>query len=92
MCKLHAVLTALVFSSYLQLAAQETIVQRCHAPHDPFDNQVMPEQFKIPDLPKTARQVTPSSTRPMHYPVRETYTHDPIPRAYVLHRIFVIHR
>jgi len=45
---LHAVLTVLVFLSCLQLAAQETIAERCHAPRDPFDNQPMPEQFKIP--------------------------------------------
>ena len=57
MRRLHALLTVLVLSSCLQLAAQETIAERCHAPHDPFDDQPMPEQFKILDVPKTARQV-----------------------------------
>jgi hypothetical protein len=42
----------------LQLSAQETRAERCHAARDPFDNQPMPEQFKIPDAPKTARQVS----------------------------------
>jgi hypothetical protein len=41
-----------------QLSAQEKLAERCHAPHDPFDNQPMPEQFNIPDAPKTARQVS----------------------------------
>jgi len=58
MRSLHAVLTVLFFSCCLRLPAQETIPERCHAPHDPFDNQPMPEQFKIPDAPKTARQVS----------------------------------
>jgi hypothetical protein len=58
MRKLHVVLTVLVFSCCLQLAAQETIAERCHAPRAPFDNQPMPEQFKIPDAPKTARRVS----------------------------------
>ena len=58
MRSLHAVLTVLVFSCCLRLAAQETIPERCHTPHDPFDNQPMPEQFEIPDTPRTARQVS----------------------------------
>jgi hypothetical protein len=56
--KLHAVLTVFIFFSYLQLAAQETVAERCHAPHVSFGNQPMPEQFKIPDAPKTARQIS----------------------------------
>src|SRR5208282_153259 len=40
-----------------KLSARETMAERCHAPCDAFDNQPMPEQFKIPDAPKTARQV-----------------------------------
>ena len=55
---LHAVLTVLVFSCCLRLPAQETIPERCYPPHAPFDNQPMPEQFKIPDAPKTARRVS----------------------------------
>jgi hypothetical protein len=35
-----------------QLSAQEKLAERCHAPHDPFDNQPMPEQFNIPTLRK----------------------------------------
>ena len=60
MRKLHAVLTVFIFfsSSCLQLVAQETVAERCHAPHDAFGDQPMPEQFKIPDVPKTARQVS----------------------------------
>jgi hypothetical protein len=58
MRKIHAVLTALVLSSYVQLAAQETIAEKCKASRAPFENQPMPEQFKIPDVPKTARQVS----------------------------------
>jgi hypothetical protein len=57
MRKLHSVLTALVLSSCLQLAAQETIPEKCKASRAPFDSQPMPEQFEIPDAPKTARQV-----------------------------------
>jgi hypothetical protein len=57
MRKRHAVLTVLVFWSCFQVAAQETIAERCHAPRDAFDSQPMPEQFEIPDAPKTARQV-----------------------------------
>ena len=57
MRKLHAVLTALALSSCLQLTAQEPVPEKCHAPRDAFSNQVMPEQFKAPDVPKTARQV-----------------------------------
>jgi hypothetical protein len=56
--KLHAVLTALVLSSYLQRVAQETIPGRCKVSRAAFDNQPMPEQFKILDVPKTARQVS----------------------------------
>jgi hypothetical protein len=56
--KLHAVLTALVLSSDLQLVAQETIPGRCNVSRAAFDNQPMPEQFKILDVPKTARQVS----------------------------------
>ena len=55
---LHAMITVLVFSCCLQLSAQETTTERCHAPRDPFDNQPMPEQFKVPEAPKTARQVS----------------------------------
>jgi PBP1b-binding outer membrane lipoprotein LpoB len=58
MGKLHNVLTAFVISSCLQLAAQDTVAERGHAPHDPFDNQPMPEQFKMPNVPKTARQAS----------------------------------
>ena len=54
---LYGVLTVLVVSCCVHLAAQETIAQRCHAPRDPFVNQPMPDQFKIPDAPKTARQI-----------------------------------
>src|SRR5882762_4179245 len=55
---LLAVLTALVLSSCPQLAAQETIAKRCKASREPFWNQPMPEQFNIPDAPKTARRVS----------------------------------
>ena len=58
MRKLCTALTTLVLSSCLHVAAQEKIGEKCHAPRDPFGNQPMPEQFKIPDAPKTARQVT----------------------------------
>jgi hypothetical protein len=58
MCSLHAVLAVLVFSCCLRLPAQETIPERCRAPHDRFDNQPMPEQFEISDTPTTARQVS----------------------------------
>jgi len=54
---IHRVLTVLVFSSCLQLQAQKTIIERCRAPRDPYDNQVMPEEFKSPETPKTAREV-----------------------------------
>src|SRR5512144_1503499 len=57
MRRLYAVLTLLSFSCF-QLAAQQTIPERCHAPRHPFDNQPMPETFNIPDAPKTARQVS----------------------------------
>ena len=50
-------LTILVFSSFC-LAAQKTIVERCRAASAPFDNQPIPEQLKIPDAAKTARQVS----------------------------------
>lgn len=55
---LPVVLTALVFASSLHLSARETVPDRCRAPHDSFDNQPMPDQFRIPGAPKTARQVT----------------------------------
>jgi hypothetical protein len=58
MRKLAAMLTVLVLSSCCQLAAQKTIIERCKAPSDPFDNQPIPEQLKIPDAAKTARQVS----------------------------------
>lgn len=58
MSKLHPALTVLVFLFCVQLAARETIGDRCHAPRDSFDNQPMPEQFKIPDVPKTAREIS----------------------------------
>jgi len=58
MRKLAAMLTVLVFLSCGQLAAQKTIIERCNAPSDPFDNQPIPEQLKIPDTAKTARQVS----------------------------------
>jgi hypothetical protein len=58
MRKFHAVLSVLVFSSCLQLAAQETMADRCHAPRDPFYNQPMPDEFQTLDAPKTARQVS----------------------------------
>jgi len=54
----YAVFTAIIFCSWLALTAQETIPERCHTPQDSFSNQPMPEQFKIPDVPKTARQVS----------------------------------
>ena len=57
MRKLAAMLTVLVFSSCC-LAAQKTIIERCEAPSDPFNNQLIPEQLKIPDAAKTARQVS----------------------------------
>jgi hypothetical protein len=57
MRKLYAVFVALVLSS-CQLAAEETIAERCKASRAPFGNQPMPEQFKIADAPKTARQVS----------------------------------
>jgi hypothetical protein len=57
MRKLQVVLTVFL-SSCLRLAAQETVAERCQAPHDAFGNQPMPEQFKITDAPKTARQVS----------------------------------
>jgi Domain of unknown function (DUF6438) len=41
-----------------QLSTQETVPERCHVARDPFDNQPMPEQFKIPNAPKTARHVS----------------------------------
>lgn len=41
-----------------QLSALKTFAQKCHAPRDPFHNQAMPEEFKIPDAPKTTRQVS----------------------------------
>jgi len=55
---LPALLIVLVFSTVFQISARETIAERCHAPRDPFDNQPMPEQFKIPDAPKTSRKVS----------------------------------
>jgi hypothetical protein len=58
MRKLAAMLIVLFLSSCCQLAAQETIVERCKAPSDPFVNQPIPEQLKIPDAAKTARQVS----------------------------------
>lgn len=41
-----------------KLSAQETRAERCHAPCDAFNDQPMPEQLRIPDAPKTARQVS----------------------------------
>ncbi|HEY3293587.1 MAG TPA: hypothetical protein VGJ85_08200 [Candidatus Nanopelagicaceae bacterium] len=55
MGKPHAVLA--VMALCFNLAAQETIADKCHAPRDPFFNQPMPEQFNGPETPKTARQV-----------------------------------
>jgi len=57
MGKRTALLTMLVLSSFC-LATQKTIVERCGAPSAPFDNQPIPEQLKIPDAAKTARQVS----------------------------------
>ncbi|SRR6266404_1468045 len=50
-------LTVLVLSACC-LAAQKTIIERCEAPSAPFYNQPIPEQLKIPDAAKTARQVS----------------------------------
>jgi hypothetical protein len=65
MRKLQALLAALVVSGSLQLAAQESIPDKCQMPSffmgrrdSSFMNQPLPEQLKIPDLPKTARQVS----------------------------------
>jgi hypothetical protein len=59
MRKLHAVLAAVVLSSCIQLLAQKSIVERCETtPSHPNDSQPIPEQLKIPDAPKTARQVS----------------------------------
>ena len=55
---LHALLAVMIFSCCLRLAAQEAVPEKCHAPHAAFYNQPMPEQFKIADAPKTARQVS----------------------------------
>ena len=41
-----------------KLSARATMAERCQAPCGTFDNQPMPEQFNIPDAPKTARQVS----------------------------------
>jgi hypothetical protein len=58
MHKLASTLTVLVFSSCC-LSAQKTIVERCEvSPSDPFVNQPIPEQLKIPDAVPTARQVS----------------------------------
>jgi RNA repair, ligase-Pnkp-associating, region of Hen1 len=42
----------------VRLVAQETFAEKCKASRAPFENQPMPEQFKIPDAPKTARQAS----------------------------------
>jgi len=59
MRKLHAMLAGAVLSSCIQLLAQKSIIERCETtPPSPYDSQPIPEQLKIPDAPKTARQVS----------------------------------
>ena len=55
-----ALLAVLALSSPLALSTQQEIVKKCEAatpPPRPEDNQPIPEQLKIPNAPKTARQV-----------------------------------
>ena len=58
MHKLHAILSALILSSCLQLSAQKTVGELCHVPRDAFSNQAMPEELRIPNVPKTSRRVS----------------------------------
>jgi len=54
-------LAAFVLSSGLRLYGQQSIVQRCEAARSlprAEDNQPIPEQLKIPNAPKTAREVS----------------------------------
>jgi hypothetical protein len=56
---LSATLTVLVLFSCFQLSAQKSIVEKCETtPPRPYDNQPIPEQLKIPDPPKTAREAS----------------------------------
>jgi len=59
MRKLHAMVAVVVLSSCIQLLAQKSIIERCETiPTHPYDSQPIPEQLRIPDAPKTARQVS----------------------------------
>lgn len=55
-------LVALILSFCLEVLGQQSIQSRCETltafPPRPEDNQPIPEQLKIPDAPKTARQVS----------------------------------
>jgi hypothetical protein len=61
MRKFSPVIAALVLSSCLRLEGQQPIVKRCEVKNLPphaEDNQPIPEQLKIPNAPKTAREVS----------------------------------
>jgi hypothetical protein len=55
-------LVALILSFCLEALGQESIQRRCETlrawPPRPEDNQPIPEQLKIPTVPKTAREVS----------------------------------
>jgi hypothetical protein len=49
------------FLSCFQLSAQQTVAKKCEGkrfPSRPEENQPIPEQLKVPDAAKTARQVS----------------------------------
>jgi hypothetical protein len=51
-------LAVVVLSSSIQLLAQKSIIERCETTLPrPYNSQPIPEQLKIPDTPKTVRQV-----------------------------------
>ncbi len=55
-----ASLTLVTFSAGVDIAAQESLVQRCESAHPSTradENQPMPDQLELPDAPKTARSV-----------------------------------
>jgi|SRR6266481_6593870 len=60
MQKLRVVAVSLALSSCFQLLGQQSIVKRCESSKSPSrveDNQPIPEQLKILDAPKTAREI-----------------------------------
>jgi hypothetical protein len=59
MRKLHATLAVLVLSGCFQISAQKSMIEKCETnPFHPNYSQPIPEQLKIADAPKTARELS----------------------------------